>query len=234
MCIYTLLITFATQTRQNMNKTRLFLSALAVGAMLTSCGGGTEANSNAEASNEETAAPEATAESVNWNVNTEESHIRWEGGTAGAQVYSHFGSIKLQKGSITTAGEEITSGDVVVDMTTINPEDPNYSDEHPASDLVGHLSTEDFFAVEQNPTASFVVKSVEGNSITGDLTVRGKTNEETFTIDHKEVTPDGMMHLNGTLIFDRQKYDVAWAHYLEDVVLSDDITLQIGIVANKG
>jgi len=40
-----------------------------------------------------------------------------------------------------------------------------------------------------------------------------------------------MMTANGTLVFDRQKYDVAWEHFLEDTVLSDDITLEITLVA---
>ena len=31
------------------------------------------------------------------------------------------------------------------------------------------------------------------------------------------------MKLSGKLVFDRQKYDVAWAHYVQDVILNDDI-----------
>ncbi|MBK8659129.1 MAG: YceI family protein [Bacteroidetes bacterium] len=47
--------------------------------------------------------------------------------------------------------------------------------------LLGHLSSPDFFDIANNPTASFVISSVEGNTAKGTLTIRGKANEETLT-----------------------------------------------------
>lgn len=133
---------------------------------------------------------------------------------------------------MTEAGN-LVNGKFAIDMTTIAPKDENYSEEHPASDLVGHLASDDFFSVETYPTATFVVKSAEGNVITGDLTIKGKANEETINVESMNISEDGMT-ATGTLVFDRQKYDAAWAHYLEDVVLSDDITLNITLSAKKG
>ena len=203
---------------------------------MVSCSGG---GSGEQAAKEETPKEEAPKEEVamaaTWSVNPAESNLRWEGGTSGAQVYSHFGNIMLKEGKVMTEGETITGGSFVVDMTSIDPKDEGYSEEHPASDLVGHLSTPDFFAVEEHPTASFNIKSVNGNTITGDLTIRGKTNEESLEVKEMSMSEDGnTMTANGSLVFDRQKYDVAWEHYLQDVVLSDDITLEITLVASKG
>ena len=172
------------------------------------------------------------AEAATWVVNSETSNVKWIGGTSGAQVYSHFGSIAIMEGKFNTNGQELQGGAVIVDMTKISPEDENYSEELLASDLVGHLSSPDFFNVDANPTANFNITKIEGSEVTGDLTVRGITHEEKLVVEIMELTPENM-HIKGNLQFDRQKYDVAWEHYLEDVILSDIITLEFDINATK-
>lgn len=209
-----------------MKKNILIITALTVSVALASCGGAEQT-----AQTEETT--EATAESANWVVDANQSNVRWEATTAGAAVYGHYGDIKINKGALTTAGEAITGGSFVVDMNTIDPKDEGYSEENPASKLVAHLASQDFFAVEEYPMSMFEITAVEGNTIKGNLTVRGKTNEETIQISDIKMNADGTMTAMGTLVFDRQKYDVAWAHFLEDTILSDDITLEITLVATK-
>jgi len=210
-----------------MKKNILLITAISVSVALASCAGG------GETASEETTTTEETVETIAWTLDPAASNIRWEGGTAGAQVYSHFGNISIQEGMVVTEGGSLVNGKFAIDMTTINPQDENYSEEHPASDLVGHLASDEFFSIETYPTATFVVKSAEGNTVTGDLTIKGKTNEETINVESMNIAEDGMT-ATGTLVFDRQKYDVAWAHYLKDVVLSDDITLNITLAAKKG
>lgn len=214
-----------------MKHTSLFFSLIAAGA-LASCSGSGEQNTTAA---ETTATTVAAAEKATWTVDPNASRVRWEGGTAGAMVYSHFGVIKVKEGALTSEGNVITAGDIVIDMTTISPEDNGYSAENPKEKLVGHLSTGDFFLVEEFPTASFKVKSVQGSTMTGDLTIRDKTHEETVNLNTVEISPDGsLMKASGTLSFDRQKYDVKWEHFMKDVVLSDQIKLDITLVAKKG
>lgn len=217
-----------------MKRIYLSLTVAAVAMIMTSCGGGgnTDAASNGETKAEEP--KEEMAKEATWTVDPAESNIRWEGGTAGAKVYSHYGDIMLKEGMVMTKGGELTSGSFVVDMTSIKPKDDGYSEENTAEDLVGHLSSDDFFLVSEHPTASFEVTSVDGNMIKGNLTVRGNTNEETIEIGSIEMSEDGNeMTAMGTLVFDRQKYDVAWEHYLKDVTLADDITLEITLKADK-
>ena len=91
----------------------------------------------------------------------------------------------------------------------------------------------DFFDAENHPTAMFEVTGSEGNTVNGNLTVRGKTNPESLTIESMEVAEDGAAMIKGSMTFDRQKYDVAWEHYLQDVILSDDIKLDFNITAKK-
>ena len=83
--------------------------------------------------------------------------------------------------------------------------------------------------MDQFPTATFTVKSQQGDKLVGDLTIRGKTNEETATITTMETTEQGMK-AEAKLVFNRQKYDVAWVHFMKDMILSDDIQLTITLV----
>jgi polyisoprenoid-binding protein YceI len=120
-------------------------------------------------------------------------------------------------------------------MTSIEPANPDqYTDEDGkrATDLKAHLSTGDFFLVDQFPTATFTVKSQQGDKLIGDLTIRGNTNEETATITAMEVTEQGVK-VQAKLVFNRQKYDVAWVHFMKDMILSDDIQLNIEIVGRS-
>lgn len=218
---------------------KLKFGFLMLGAMffLASCGGNKETAST-ETEGTEThdghdhGAETVKAEPMTYAVDAEASNIRWEGGTSGVTVYSHFGNINIQEGNLVLEGDALTGGSFVVDMTSIDPKDEGYSEENTPADLVGHLSTGDFFLVEEYPTASFEITSVTDGNIMGNLTIRGITNPETVVVESMNVTENGI-NAKGTLTFDRQKYDVKYAHYLKDVLLKDDIELQIDLVASK-
>lgn len=182
---------------------------------------------------EKTTEIEVTDETTNYIVDVETSNVSWRGEVAG--VYGHEGNIDLQGGVLTFSGENLTGGEFTIDMTTIVPKDDgSFTDEegHRIVDLQGHLTTEDFFATETYPTSIFVITNVNGNTVTGNLTIRDKTNEETFEISSIDVSDDAV-NITGVLIFDRQMYDVAWVHYMKDMVLADDIPLTISMVGIK-
>ncbi|MCB9192786.1 MAG: YceI family protein [Flavobacteriales bacterium] len=205
-----------------MKTTKLLLTFTAAGTLfLASCGGGHEHSNESEATSEETAAVEAVTKTVDPAAST----VNWVGKMIG--IKAHNGTINLQEGSLTMEGDKIVGGSFVVDMSTITPLDENYapdgSEQGTREMLVGHLSSGDFFAVEEYPTATFEVTGTNADgSVSGNLTVRGKTNQETVT---DVVVSEGTV--SGTLVFDRKKYDVAWDSPMKDAVLSNDIELQI-------
>ena len=82
-----------------MKKNLLFVAAISVSVALASCAGGGET-----ATEESTTPEEVVVESNTWTIDPAASSVRWEGGTAGAQVYSHFGTIGVQSGMVTTEG----------------------------------------------------------------------------------------------------------------------------------
>jgi len=204
------------------------LSVLALTSILfTACGGETK-DKHAEETTTETA---VVAETYKADITT--SIVNWRGEVFG--VYGHEGYVNLQSGWITLEGETIIAGEIYVDMSNIVPTDSaSFTQEegHRITDLQGHLTTGDFFNTSEFPTSTFVITSVEGNTIKGNLTVRDKTNEETIEVESLEVV-DGKLTAKGKLVFNRQNYNVAWVHYMKDMVLSDDITLNLTLVANK-
>ena len=229
-----------------MKKQYLNLSvAAALALALVSCNGGNNASGEGaeesnttdnteqtatEATPEEGQMPMPEGEKEAFTVDTENSVVRWEGGTAGAQVYSHHGEIELSKGFFQVIADQVVGGKFVIDMTTIEPKDDGYSEEHPASDLVAHLGSPDFFDVENHPTATFEVTGSEGLEVFGDLTIRGITKKGHLHVDMMERQPDGLK-VAGTMEFNRQEFNVAWKHYMKDVVLSDIIMLHFEISA---
>lgn len=201
---------------------KVFLSILAGSALLvTSCGGGNEAE-------ETTTETTEVAEAMTYTADVAASTVNWRGDVIG--VYGHEGTINLSRGSVMVAGDQIVGGEFVIDMNTITPTDSGYTEESPAEKLVAHLGTDDFFSVAEFPTASFNIKSVNGKQVVGDLTVKGQTHEETLDVETMELTAEGMT-MSGKLVFDRQKYGVSWKHYVKDYVLSDDIVIKFAVVA---
>lgn len=194
---------------------------------LYSCtGGGTEKNSEESSVPSE---PASTEEVVERSVNLEGSTVSWAGTMLG--MYTHTGTVGIKKANISTQGNKVVDGTFEVDMKDIETTDDNYNvaDEKTPEKLIGHLSSDDFFSVESHPTATFEITAVEGNEVTGNLTIRGNTNVETI----KDVVVTEMndkMEIAGTLTFDRQKYDVAFKHPAQEMVISDDIELDIKLI----
>ncbi|MEQ8239812.1 MAG: YceI family protein [Cyclobacteriaceae bacterium] len=204
-----------------------YTTLLAAGALLILSACGTSGSKSETATEEKT----NNATEVTYMVSDEASTVAWKGEVAG--VYSHNGVIDIAEGAVMAKGETITGGNIVIDMTTIQPLDTasyTASGKKP-QDLVDHLTTDDFFLVKEYPTASFKIKSHKGDQLTGDLTIRGITKEATATVSGLEVSPNSLKG-SAKLVFNRQDFDVKWVHYMKDMVLSDDITLDIDLSAS--
>ncbi|MBL4709867.1 MAG: YceI family protein [Flavobacteriales bacterium] len=196
---------------------------LAIAAMMIACGGA-EKKAEATEVKEEMIEEEVVAKTM--TINLDDSKVIWTGSIIGG--YSHNGTLAISEGSIDMAGDDITGGSFTIDMSTITPTDSNYSEDHSSDMLIGHLSTGDFFLVDSFPTATFVIKSSDlaAGTITGDLTVKGTTKEETIN----EVSIDLASGVaTGKLTFNRQDYDVTYVSSMKDMVLSDDIELSISL-----
>ncbi len=203
-----------------------YLGMLVIAFALAACGG--VAEKNTEATEAPAAEPVAEASgTMDYMIDTEKSVVKWGGEMLG--MYKHNGTVSFTDGKVKIENGAISGGVFTVDMASISPTDPNFKDEDGGrvSDLVGHLSSPDFFNVAEFPTASLVILGASEEGVMADLTIRGKTNAETIlnvVMDAEAGT------VTGSLTIDRRKYDVEWDHPVKEMVLSDEITMNVQLV----
>ncbi len=136
-------------------------------------------------------------------VKTSESTVTWKGYKV---TGSHYGTINLKEGALMFDGDKLTGGEFTVDMTSLVSTDLEGESK---GKLEGHLKSDDFFGVEKNPTSKLVFTNVKASGknsykVTGDLTIKGKTNPVTF-----DVSVYGNK-ATATMKVDRSKYDVRY------------------------
>ncbi|WP_326982794.1 YceI family protein [Chryseobacterium sp. MYb264] len=163
------------------------------------------------------------------------SDVHWWGyKVAKSEASSHDGTVKVKSGDMIMKGNQLVGGSFVLDMTSINATD--LSGEYQGK-LNGHLKNGDFFEVEKFPTAAFKITGVKKNDdkvynsiVTGDLTVKGKTNAISFPA--KISYSKGVVSLvSNKFSFDRQKFDVAYKSTMQDVFVKDDIDMLVKVTA---
>lgn len=209
------------------------LTIVAIGATLLVACGPSEAEQQAarEKAIQDSIAAAAAAEKT-YAIDLGASQVNWKGTMLG--VKHHSGSLKFVSGTVMAKAGMVTGGEFVVDMKNYALTDSNYapdgSKQGTRAMLMGHLMSPDFFAVDSFPTATLKITGVEGNTAMADLTVRGKTNSEKITDIVVTPNEDGSMTASGKLVFNRQKYGVAWSSGSKDAVLSDDIELDVQLM----
>ena len=144
-------------------------------------------------------------------IDAAKSTIEWHGAKV-LKADKHDGNIKVKSGKVEFKKNVPVSANIVVDMKSITDndlEDPKWN-----AKLVGHLKSDDFFAVETYQEATIVAKKftkVKGNEykVDGELTVKGKTNPISFTgtVMQKAGKPTG---IKADLEFNRAKFDVKY------------------------
>lgn len=168
-------------------------------------------------------------------VDVQKSKVEWTGKKVTGQ---HNGTIDLQQGSLEVNKGKLTGGKIVMDMQSIKNVD--LTDESYNSKLIGHLKSDDFFSVEKYPTSLLDITKVEGTganlTVTGNLTIKGKTNPVTFPVT---VSREGKNNIyKGTITVDRTKYDVRYGsksffNDLGDKAINDEFTLDFHLVATE-
>lgn len=156
-------------------------------------------------------------------IKTDKSSVVWKGYKV---TGSHAGLISIESGSLIFNGDKLTGGEFVIDMTSIMVTD--LEGEYKGK-LEGHLKSDDFFGVANHPKASLVFNTVTSTgknaySVTGDLTIKGKTNPITFNLSVYG------SKANATLKIDRTKYDVKYGSAsffdgLKDKAIYDEFDL---------
>ena len=108
----------------------------------------------------------------------------------------------------------------------------------------GHLRSNDFLDIANNPQITFVSTSVSPVSddvvrVTGDLTIKGESRPVTidFTYEGAATDPFGNQRVGfeGSVVINRKDWGITWNAALEagGVLVSDKVTLEFEISAIK-
>ncbi len=176
-----------------------------------------------------------------YRVDTEASVIRW----TGRNLFNHHnGTIKLSAGEIVLRDQNLVAASFTVAMNSIACED--LADATWNKMLIDHLHSDDFFAVDHFPTASFVADSVqplpgctEGSPnylLRGQFTLRGITRPVEFPIvlatDGPRITAQGQLELDRTefgSVYGSGKF----FRFLGKHIVNDRIHLHVKLHADK-
>ncbi len=169
-------------------------------------------------------------------ANVETSVLNWKGSKP---TGTHNGTVAIKDGNFTVADGALTSGSFTVDMGTITVLDIP-ADKKGNKNLTGHLKSGDFFDVENNPTSTFVITSVdqaEGVKITGDLTVKGITESITFPAE-VATTDSGVVLKGAPFMIDRTKFGIEYKSKsifddLKDKFIDDEFEISFVVNATK-
>ncbi len=185
------------------------------------------------------AAPVAKVENTkSLTVNTTNSTINWSGSKIGG---THTGTLGLKNGTVEMKDGKVAGGNFVIDMGTMTCTDLPADK---GADLVGHLSSPDFFDVAKHPTATFDITKVTGLSgddnanslVYGNLNMMGVSKQISFkaniTAGANGVTVEAPDFTIDRTDFGIQYGSTKLADVVKDKAINDNVGLSIKLAAS--
>ena len=170
------------------------------------------------------------AETKKMNADIQKTILNWHGEKV---LGNHTGTILLKEGWLHFDNNRITSGEFLIDMTSIKDDDSSER-------LEGHLKSDDFFGVEKHPLSRLVITESEsfdkGSALVkGNLTIKGITNPVEFRATMQE-TNEGISFF-ALITVDRSKYNVRYGSgsffdNLGDKAIYDEFRVKVNLHLN--
>jgi polyisoprenoid-binding protein YceI len=168
-------------------------------------------------------------------VDKTNSTLTW---TARKVTGQHTGRIRISNGTLELDNNQLQRGSFELDTRSITVTDLKDADSN--AKLTGHLKSDDFFAVEKFPAATFTINSVTpvtGNhhTIAGKLTIKGITHNVDFPAT--VIINNGKLTAKALVKIDRTQYDIkfrskSFFENLGDKAIYDDFDLDITLLAS--
>lgn len=168
-------------------------------------------------------------ETQKFRIASAQSNIDWVGRKV---TGSHNGTIAIKEGQLTLNDGKLAGGKFVIDTTSIRILD--VTDPATNAQFAGHLASDDFFASQSYPEATFEITSVSGTQVEGNLTIKGITHPVGF---HALININGdLVTATGKLVIDRTKYDMkfrsgSFFQNLGDTMIYNEFELNVFITA---
>lgn len=170
-----------------------------------------------------------------FNIQTESSTVNWTGKKV---LGLHTGTININNGFLSFDNDDLTGGEIVIDMTTIIITD--IADKSLYKEFFDHLNNDDFFSVAQFKTSALKItkgdKVNDKYQILGDLTIKDITHPVKFTATIEIFTD--FLHALGEIKIDRTLYNIKYGSGkfipdLGDKLIYDEFVLQFKLVGQK-
>jgi len=231
------------------NITLLVIALLIIGAVTyffiqNSAKLGDDSNSNSTSDTVYIDDSATTVTPGHYVVDTNKSTFNWSGKKPLIDGYVNSGTIDLSHGEIDVTNTT-AKGSFSMDMNTLTV---GLTAKKPGQEnlLEQHLKGGNWFDVTNYPTAQFVITKIEETPekvndfqylITGDLTLKGQTNEITFPA-YIYQTDDGLLHTQARFEIDRTKWGLTFGsgsffQNLGDNLIDDMVGISLSITAVK-
>lgn len=191
----------------------------------------------------DTALLERASQDGTYRFDIENSRLEWIGRNLNNR---HIGQLAILEGELVIVAGIPSAGRIVIDMhslTNFDLQDPGYRDM-----LINHLKSDDFFAVDQFPTASLILTGWEahtdifpeapGGIATGELTIKSIRRPVRFPAIAAP-QPDGSIKIHAAFDIDRTLWGVLYGSckYFERLgmhLVHDTVSVELFAVARKG
>ena len=162
------------------------------------------------------------------------SKLIWTGREVSTK--QHNGTLNIKKGQIKISDKGLISGDIEIDMSTINTTDLQGRGKER---LDGHLKSPDFFDVRKHPVAFLKFQGNEKHfsdgklKFDGELTIKNISHPISFFSTIENV--NGKLSARAEVTFDRSLYSVRFGSgkffdNLGDRLIYDEISIDVFIV----
>jgi len=173
-------------------------------------------------------------EKVTYKVDAANSSVAWKGYKLTGE---HEGLISISSGTVKMDGDKLVGGEFIIDMTTLSV---TGMDAGMQAKLEGHLKSDDFFGVENFPSANLKITKVKSKDgvyhVTADMTIKEITHPVEF---ETTVSSDGgIMKAISKITIDRSKYNVRYGSNsffdnLGDKAIYDNFDLTVELVFSE-
>jgi polyisoprenoid-binding protein YceI len=184
-----------------------------------------ESTDSSTASDSAAAAPQSDDPSAAYQFGPENSKIEFIGskvtGSHEGGFNKFFGMLRVAEGKLADQGIEVE-----IDTNSL------WSDNER---LTGHLKNQDFFHVEEYPTATLVSTKVEpsdsGVMITGDLTLHGVSKSISFPAQ-VEISGE-TVRLTSEFSINRFDFDIKYEGKADDLIRKE-VVIKLEVTASRG
>lgn len=199
---------------------------------LNSCRSHQEVKTQKAAISSEILVSESPSGSDTFHIDPSKMELYWKG-TKMRGAGKHEGKINIKKGFLIVNQDRWIGGRFEIDMTSMKVTDIPEHETIPRNNLLNHLKSSDFFAVERYPMAHFQIIQIKPASlnslyIIGNLTLKDITKSIEFTAS------DYGISIESKFSIDRFQWNIAYTgNWVDRTFVDKDIEIRVKLITSQ-